>query len=169
MRVKPGTRVLIIEDCREGGRVTGQIGVYEGDFPYSVIVANGGVHSEHEYEQFMQWNQQERPIPSIEGVDFKDDPRPQRPAEDADEATTKEWMVTWDAWWERNRVRMVYYGVNNNPRILLEDGSVIWGAECWWGTADDAPPLEEAQAQTEELKEAIVGVMKIVSEEERDA
>lgn len=21
----------------------------------------------------------------------------------------------------------------NNPRIKLDDGSVVWGAQCWWG------------------------------------
>jgi hypothetical protein len=114
----------------------------------------------------MQWNQeQERPFPSIEDVDFQDDPRPQRPAEDVDESTTKEWMVAWDAWWDHNRARMVYYSVLENPRIRLEDGSVIWGAECWWGTADDAPPLAEAQARTEKLKTAISSVMKAIIED----
>lgn len=23
-----------------------------------------------------------------------------------------------------------------NPRITLDDGTVIWGAQCWWGTED---------------------------------
>ena len=23
-----------------------------------------------------------------------------------------------------------------NPKILLDDGNVVWGCECWWGRAD---------------------------------
>jgi hypothetical protein len=24
-----------------------------------------------------------------------------------------------------------------NPKIVLEDGSVVWGFQCWWHAADD--------------------------------
>jgi hypothetical protein len=24
-----------------------------------------------------------------------------------------------------------------NPRITLDDGSHVWGCECWWGSEDD--------------------------------
>jgi hypothetical protein len=24
-----------------------------------------------------------------------------------------------------------------NPRIKLDNGDIIWGYECWWGSADD--------------------------------
>lgn len=23
-----------------------------------------------------------------------------------------------------------------NPRLLLDDGSVVWGCECWWGSEE---------------------------------
>lgn len=23
-----------------------------------------------------------------------------------------------------------------NPKIILDNGNVIWGCECWWGNAD---------------------------------
>lgn len=32
-----------------------------------------------------------------------------------------------------------------NPRIRLEDGSVIYGIECWWKPVDDGYTLEESQ------------------------
>lgn len=35
MKFIPGTRVLIVEDCRENGTATGKEGVYEGRFPYN--------------------------------------------------------------------------------------------------------------------------------------
>lgn len=24
-----------------------------------------------------------------------------------------------------------------NPKIVLDDGSVVWGCECWWGPEED--------------------------------
>jgi hypothetical protein len=24
-----------------------------------------------------------------------------------------------------------------NPKIILDNGDVVWGCECWWGDADD--------------------------------
>jgi hypothetical protein len=65
MMTKQGTEVVIMQDCRDGGEATGQIGIYEGEF--TVL------------------------------IDFMDE------------------KIT-----------------ANSPRIRLQDGSVIWGAECWW-------------------------------------
>jgi len=25
-----------------------------------------------------------------------------------------------------------------NPKLVLEDGTVVWGCECWWGDAEKA-------------------------------
>ena len=33
----------------------------------------------------------------------------------------------------------------DNPRILLADGSHIWGIECWWKPIDDEPLFESQQ------------------------
>lgn len=119
MVTEPGTKVLITQDCRTGGVATGQIGTYEGDYPYTAIICLNGEYREYDYELFVRWNAtQENPFPEYSGGD--------KPA--------------------------VFYIPNNNPRIRLPDGSVIWGAECWWGEAEGAPPLEEAQRQTEIVK-----------------
>lgn len=41
----------------------------------------------------------------------------------------------------------------DNPRIRLADGSMIWGAECWWeNVTDDMAPLEEAQGRVQEYR-----------------
>lgn len=38
-----------------------------------------------------------------------------------------------------------------NPRIRLEDGSCIWGIECWWDEVEDkAPPLRVAQVMLDQ-------------------
>lgn len=36
-----------------------------------------------------------------------------------------------------------------NPRIRLENGTAIWGCECWWTPIEKAMPLEEEQATLE--------------------
>ena len=74
-----GARVLIIEDCREGGIVTGQTGIYEGEF-------------------------------RVEGLSFP------------------------------------------NPRIRLQDGSVVWGCECWWKPVSEAGALIHEQKALREHK-----------------
>ena len=74
----PGTKVIIIEDCRKGGIATGQTGTYEGRFGNTIL--------------------------------------------------------------------------GPNPRIRLQDGSVIWGYECWWHPVDQAGPLPQMQAELEKHK-----------------
>jgi len=45
---------------------------------------------------------------------------------------------------------------NGNPRIRLQDGSVIWGIECWWRLVEDAGPLPQMQEELAEHKEMII-------------
>jgi hypothetical protein len=42
-----------------------------------------------------------------------------------------------------------------NPRIRLQDGSVIWGSQCWWRPVREAGPLPQEQAALEEHKTII--------------
>lgn len=114
MKHKPGDRVLIIEDCREGSPTTGQIGVYEGMFPISVFL--------HDGENFLpgEWNFEEydsgRLAIATDGVSIKE---------------------LYPLWVEgEERPEGPFALANENPRIRLEDGSVIWGCQCWWGQAE---------------------------------
>lgn len=34
-----------------------------------------------------------------------------------------------------------------NPRIELDAGGWVWGAECWWGEADDDTPAKYAKGR----------------------
>jgi len=133
----PGTEVLITRDVRKLAPeqlVSGQIGIYEGDFPVSVSVHLGNEFVEYDYARFMQFNaQQEKPIPSIQ-----------------------EAIASGDVNWKQN----AFYMVSDFPRIRLPDGSYIWGYECWWGEAEGAPPLPEAQAQTEQVIELLRSAIK---------
>lgn len=84
-----------------------------------------GEIQEYQYEGFMNWNRYNTPpIPSIQ-----------------------EALASGDPDWEDRP----HYIISNNPRIRLADGSHIWGYECWWGVAEGAPDLAEAQAQTEDV------------------
>lgn len=42
-----------------------------------------------------------------------------------------------------------------NPRIRLQDGSVIWGIECWWAPVRTAGPLPQEQQALEEHKASL--------------
>lgn len=133
----PGTKVLITRDVRKlppEQLVSGQIGIYEGDFPVSVSAKFAAGYREFDYAFFMKLNAElESPFPSIE-----------------------EAMASGDPNWKNKP----FYMVEGYPRILLPDGSHIWGYECWWGVAEGAPPLAEAQVQTEQMIELLRSTMK---------
>jgi hypothetical protein len=42
----------------------------------------------------------------------------------------------------RNRLQCGEYFVSKNPRILLKDGTHIWGDQCWWKAVE-----KEAQGE----------------------
>ena len=89
----PGTKVVIIQDCRKGGIATGQTGTYEGRF-------------------------------NVEGSGIA------------------------------------------NPRIRLQDGSVIWGYECWWNPVSTSGPLPQMQEELEAHKAWLRDVFAAGLEEE---
>lgn len=159
MLAKPGDKVLIIEDCREGSPATGQVGVYAGEFPRGAIVFLEGGARELYYDEFISgdlrfirgewegkslvdmipfWSPENRePHPKGEGHLVTASPDPSPP----------------------------YWFPSTNPRIRLPDGSVIWGDECWWGEAKNAPPLEEAQADLEDHKTVLRGMAQAMADE----
>lgn len=53
-----------------------------------------------------------------------------------------------------------------NPRIRLQDGSVIWGCECWWRPVRTAGPLPQEQAALEEHKAFLRDVFSAMAEDE---
>lgn len=96
--MKPGTEVVIVQDCRNGSPADGLIGTYEGEFPF--IVQN-------------------------------------------DDGTTTAFL---------------------NPRILLPDGTHIWGIECWWKPTDAQPKdINVAREQLQRYKD----LLKKIEDEEK--
>lgn len=52
-----------------------------------------------------------------------------------------------------------------NPRIRLEDGSTIWGAECWWSLiGDDDPPMEVLEQGLKDTVDAISAILDALPE-----
>lgn len=47
-----------------------------------------------------------------------------------------------------------------NPKIVLDDGGVVWGCECWWG--------EEKQFKEQVVGNSKVEFVPLPTEEERD-
>jgi len=133
--VKVGSRVLVSEDCREWGKATGQYGVYEGDFPLTVVFGyQSGDNANAE------WKPGEYSYEAYKDGSLKlADGRPVS-------AVYREWL-------HGEPCPLPFFAMPmENPRIRLDDGSVIWGCQCWWGEADDGVTLEEAQEQTEAVK-----------------
>lgn len=67
--------------------------------------------------------------------------------------------------WERGKECPLphFAMINDNPRIRLGDGSVIWGAECWWCEAPQDIDLADAQRHTEITKRALVAMARELS------
>jgi len=142
---QPGMEVIIIEDCRNVADVSGQKGIYEGDFPRGAVVFNESDAREVYYDAFVSgelvklipyWcprRDMAHPLGDGYPVVYGTDPEPP------------------------------YWFETRNPRIRLTDGSIIWGDECWWGPVEGAP-LEEAKQKLEEHKSLMREAMQALSE-----
>lgn len=45
------------------------------------------------------------------------------------------------------RVEKLAKACGMNPRIELDSGGWVWGAECWWGEASDDTPIKWAKGR----------------------
>lgn len=134
-KITAGTRVLIIQDCRPGAKATGALGIYEGNFPLSVALGyqpEGSADTEwldHEgdYEEYKS------------GALLLDDGR-----------KANEVFLEWEP--GKDHATPYFAMPVTNPRIRLDDGTVIWGAECWWQPANEST-LEEAQKELQSHKD----------------
>ena len=159
---KPGDRVLIIEDCRDGSPATGLVGVYEGDFPRGVVVFVSDGAEKFYYDEFISGRTRagggpfnREPLVNIIPFWSPDGSRPHPCGEGL--------YVTVSC-----SPSPPYWFPTDNPRIRLPDGSIIWGDECWWGDAENAPPtLGEAQADLENYKTVLRGVAQVIIEEQK--
>lgn len=141
----PGVRVLITQDCRDGHTATGKYGIYEGNFSYSVELGQQFTEDsktkwvgECGYEEYKS------------GFALLKDGTP-----------VKDVYLEWELLKEQPRPYFAI--VMTNPRIRLEDGSVIWGAECWWSEAKDGLTLEDSQKDLKEFQKFIEGLTEQIT------
>lgn len=116
-----GTKVVISKDCRTPETATGQHGVLEGDFPYTIAVNNGQswLPGEWSYDRYISGE-----LKLTDGTPLKDIAPP---------------------WTGGKKPAGWYVMPMDNPRIRIGDGSVIWGAECWWDVDRGQSPEEIAK------------------------
>jgi len=148
---EPGTRVLISEDCRDGSPATGKYGTLEGDFPFTVSL---GYQANENHE--IQWANGE-----FSYEDYKSGKLKNNSGVPAN-SVFKEWEQG------QPQPRPLFAMVMTNPRIRLDDGSVIWGAECWWGPIVEGLTLEQAQKQTEQTKKVLNTLCQALLEKDKE-
>lgn len=118
---RPGDKVFIIEDCRAGAPATGQVGIYEGDYPRTAIVCAGGRSADFDYDQFVSGR-----VKLVDGRQMRQVVR-YWSARGEPSPVPDGQVVTGEA-----EKLLMYWFWTDNPRIRLQDGSVIWGDECRW-------------------------------------
>ena len=149
--VPEGTKVLISQDCRPGGPATGKIGTYEGDFPLTVVF---GYQPTPKHET--DWKDGEYPYEDYRSGFIK-----MQNGQPANQIYLE--------WEPGKECPLPFFAMPmTNPRIRLEDGSVIWGCECWWGPVVDGLTLEKAQEQTENTKIALAALIEALQEKKND-
>lgn len=154
MRYRPGDRVLIIQDCRDGSPATGQHGVYEGDKPWGIWLVGPAdedgrcaVGPEYHHDDYESGAVELRHV-------LRDDPDFVKQCRVTGMAFTPAKDI-WPVQQEGDGPPGELFAVPHlNPRIRLDDGSVIWGIECWWRSLEEEPAydMEEEVASLEEYK-----------------
>lgn len=142
--IEPGSRVRIIQDCREGSPATGQYGVYEGDFPLYIMVQFDG-----EIKELSPWEYATTTV-TVDGREVPlSDVCPIYRGETPPPPENGNFSIACD-----------------NPRIRLDSGEAIWGAECWWDIADKAEDLAKVQEEVEQFKAVLRAIAEVESGED---
>ena len=147
--------VLITQDCREEGSATGLYGLYQGEFPRSIQYALGGAKQPWNhcgYSQEVMDKIQE--IGMVEPKFFTDLAAGQLglilPMFGCDEQVIKSMEKLHDLSEKlRKDSDSGCYFIRKNPRILMEDGTHIWGDQCWW------KPVKGKESNKEELDQLL--------------
>lgn len=158
-----GKLALIVKDCRDGEPATGKHGICEGDIPIRFTFKKPGEsYKTCEYSEenenlliacgFVHMNTLTDMAAKDLGLTLPmhgDGPETQ-------EAFKKHW----------NRLNELeeqypFYFESTNPRILLEDGSRIWGCECWWKTVESKIPDDKLQEVLEAGEKSIEGFCQV--------
>jgi len=162
--------VLIVQDCRDVVSATGRHGIYEGDFPRRIQYRMTG-KSQWEtvrYAESIITDMKECGL--VETTYFTQQAAEQLgltlpmygTGSDVAESMSKLWELSEKL---RDESETGFYFVSSNPRILLEDGTHIWGDECWWKPVDEklhgqklTELLERSNQQVQRFCELLVAV-----------
>jgi len=144
--MKPGTKVYITKDIRDGGTASGKVGTYEGMFPLTVVFGYGETPDEQSTfaEGEYLYEDYKNSTVVIEAVTFPNG----KSIELQEPMPINKVFVEW----ERGKPRPAPFFAMpfDNPRIRLEDGSVIWGVECWWEEWHEDLTPEDSQKHLDE-------------------
>ena len=55
-------------------------------------------------------------------------------------------------------------GYPGNPRIRLQDGTEIWGYQCWWRPIRNAGPLQDEQEALEIHKDLLRAALELLED-----
>lgn len=141
-----GKLAIVLKDCRENSPAKGRYGICEGNFPvgWNYSGPNGKPSGECLYtpenEKILRekygfilieelgdrvaqilLEQHDIALPLLEGI-----------SKEEERHASSLYSQTFD---ELRKTTGIYFE-HTNPRIRLEDGSVIWGYECWWKPLD---------------------------------
>jgi len=57
-----------------------------------------------------------------------------------------------------------------NPKLVLDDGSVVWGPECWWGSEEAYPKFlgtrSERRCMTAAAREAVAAQQAAINKQQ---
>lgn len=140
---------LITQDCREEGSATGLYGIYEGDFPRSIQYALAGANQPWNHCQYSEEIMQiMKNIGMVEPKFFNDLAAGQLglslPIFGCDEHVMKTMENHYNLSEKlRKESDSGCYFIRKNPRILLEDGSYVWGDQCWWTAVEGNERINE--------------------------
>lgn len=136
-RWEPGTRVYALQDADEKKVRSFGLGVYVGDLLISKETPSPTTYEMLEQAIRRQDNTpaNESPILAMFDVAVGEGKMTSEEAAEAKEAT----IASLEA--ERakpleGRVQALWESLNTNPCIHLDNGGIIWGAQCWWGPED---------------------------------
>lgn len=153
---KPGDKVVIVEDCRDvPSKADGQVAVYEGDFPRSVILMRDIPGKEPEVLGECTYEQ------------YQDDNFTIMNKSTNEEFVVHDLFAEWNDGIPKPKGRLIAM-VSNNPRMRLADGSVIWGDECWWSAKraeEGNPTLEQRKESLSIHKDVLARAMRALTQE----
>lgn len=158
MTIKAGDKVFITEDCRPGSPATGQVAIYDGDHPRTIILGQvltdkGRIDwiGEYNYDSYASGRLTIGGTIPARAVYLE-----QAPVGDLPQLV------------DGACIAVPFL----NPRMRLDDGSVIWGDECWWTPLTDGLTLADAEvdlAQTKALLREIGNISYVLAKGDADA